>query len=229
VFRGFGLNRDTLKPPTGLMWLGFKFPGMSDCCHDGCAVEPVDARQRKSLAWVLAINALMFVGVAVAALFAGSSSLLSGSIDNLGDAMTYALSLWAVSRGGRAKAKVSLFKGSLILLAAVAVSAHLVFKLANPGVPVFELMGAMSLLALGGNVACLLILQRHRGEDINMDSVWECARNDVIENVTVLFAAAGVWLTAAQWPDTVLAVALVALLYRSAFRIMRRSVLELRG
>jgi Co/Zn/Cd efflux system component len=202
---------------------------MSDCCDSGCAPEATDSRQRRSLAWVLVINLFMFGAVAVAALFAHSSSLLSGSIDNLGDAVTYALSLWAVSRGGRAKAKVSLLKGGLILFAALAVTAHLAYKLTHPAVPVFELMGLMTLASLVGNVACLLILRRHRDEDINMDSVWECARNDVLENITVLFAAGGVWLTASQWPDTLLAVALVILLYRSAFRIIGRSVRELRA
>ena len=202
---------------------------MDDCCDSVSCGPGADARQRKSLAWVLAINAVMFVAAAVAALFASSSSLLSGSIDNLGDAITYALSLWAVSRGARAKAKVSLFKGILILAAALAVTGHVAWKLANPSVPVFELMGAMTIVALAANFACLMILRRHRGEDINMDSVWECARNDVIENLTVLLAALGVWLTASQWPDTLLAVALVAILYRSAFRIIRRSARELRG
>lgn len=201
---------------------------MADCCDNACSGEVTESRQRRSLTWVLAINAVMFVGAAVAALFASSSSLLSGSIDNLGDAFTYALSLWAVSRGARAKARVSLFKGGLILLAAAAVSVHLVYKLVHPAAPVFELMGLMSLAGLAANLACLLILSRHRGEDINMDSVWECARNDVVENLTVLAAALGVWLTASQWPDTLLALALVALLYRSAFRIIRRSVRELR-
>lgn len=201
---------------------------MADCCDQGCAPESGDKRQRRSLVWVLGINAFMFGVAALAALFAGSSSLLSGSIDNLGDALTYALSLWAVSRGSRAKARVSLFKGGLILLAALAVTVHLAYKITHPAVPVFELMGLMSLAGLAANLACLLILNRHRGEDINMDSVWECARNDVIENLTVLAAALGVWLTASQWPDTLLAVALVILLYRSAFRIIRRSVNTLR-
>lgn len=187
------------------------------------------SRQRRSLVWVLAINVVMFLAAAVAALFAGSTSLLSGSIDNLGDAVTYALSLWAVSRGARAKARVSLLKGGLILLAAVAVSVHLAYKLLHPATPVFELMGLMSVVGLAANLACLLILNRHRGEDVNMDSVWECARNDVIENLTVLAAALGVWLMASQWPDTVLALVLVAILYRSAVRIMRRSLREMRA
>jgi Co/Zn/Cd efflux system component len=77
--------------------------------------------QRRVLAWVLFINAAMFVVTLLAALVAGSSSMLSGTVDNLGDSITYALSLWAVSRGARAKARVSLFKGILILVAALSV------------------------------------------------------------------------------------------------------------
>ena len=201
---------------------------MTDCCDGVCADGTNDDRQRRSLIAVLIINVAMFLAVAVAALFADSTALLSGSIDNLGDAVTYALSLWAVSRGGRAKARVSLFKGVLILVAALAVSGHLLYKLVHPEVPVFELMGLMTVLALAGNVTCLLVLRRHRGEDVNMDSVWECARNDVLENLTVLVAALGVWLTASQWPDAVVAAALVFVLYRSAFRIIRRSLRELK-
>jgi Co/Zn/Cd efflux system component len=199
---------------------------MADCCDDVCSPSQSgsgEGRQSRALVWVLVINLVMFLVSAVVALRAGSSSLLSGSIDNLGDAVTYAISLYVVSRGLHAKAKVSLFKGYLILFAAVAVSAQVVYKLVNPQVPVFEWMGAMSLLGLAGNFACLLILWRYRDEDINMASVWECSRNDVLENISVLVAAAGVWWTRSQWPDTVIALILVTILYRSAFRILRRS------
>jgi Co/Zn/Cd efflux system component len=196
---------------------------MSDCCDDVCSTDKVGPAQVKSLRIVLAINIVMFFAAAVGALLAGSSALLSGSIDNLGDAVTYALSLYAVHRGARAKAKVSIFKGLLILFAAIGVSVQVAWKLAHPSAPVFEIMGVMSVLGLAGNAACLMILTRHRNEDINMASVWECSRNDVIENLAVLVAAAGVWLTASQWPDTLTALVLVALLYRSAYRIIRNS------
>lgn len=53
----------------------------------------------------------MFLVIVVVALHAASSALLTDSLDNLGDAFTYALSLYAVSRGSRTKAKVALFKG----------------------------------------------------------------------------------------------------------------------
>ena len=92
---------------------------MSGCCNQDCSVEQLYGRQRGTLKIVLAINALMFLVIVVAALYAKSSALLADSLDNLGDALTYGLSIYAVSRGAAIKAKVALFKGILILLAAL--------------------------------------------------------------------------------------------------------------
>ncbi|MGH8155764.1 MAG: hypothetical protein ACREP0_11120 [Rhodanobacteraceae bacterium] len=36
--------------------------------------------------------------------------------------------------------------------------------------------------ALIANVGCFALLLRHRGDDLNMRSVWLCSRNDVIGN-----------------------------------------------
>jgi Co/Zn/Cd efflux system component len=36
---------------------------------------------------------------------------------------------------------------------------------------------------------------KHRKEDINMSSVWECSRNDIAANIAVFAAAGGVALT----------------------------------
>jgi Co/Zn/Cd efflux system component len=80
----------------------------------------------------------MFLVIVVAALYADSSALLADSLDNLGDAFTYGLSLWAVYLGLRMKARVAFFKGLLILLAALAVFAQIGYKLVNPTVPLFE-------------------------------------------------------------------------------------------
>lgn len=201
---------------------------MSGCCDSGCAVQPVQRRQRQTLWAVLAINAVMFAVIVIAALYARSSALLADSLDNLGDALTYALSLYAVSRGATAKARVALFKGVLILLAACVVAGQIVYRLLEPGVPVFELMGAFSLLALLANTLCLYLLWRHRHEDVNMSSVWECSRNDIAANISVFLAAGGVWLTGSGWPDTVVASALVVLLLRSAVRVIRSALGELR-
>jgi len=200
---------------------------MSGCCGNDCSLDRLRERQRGTLRAVLAINAVMFVVIVAAALHAQSSALLSDSLDNLGDALTYGLSLYAVSRGTQAKARVALFKGGLILAAALAVMAQIAWRLASPVVPAFDEMGAFSLLGLAANSACLYLLWRHRHEDVNMSSVWECSRNDIASNLSVFVAAGLVWLTGSGWPDLAVAAALAALLLRSAFRVISSARAEL--
>jgi len=202
---------------------------MSGCCDNNCAVDAASNRQRKTLRIVLGINAVMFLVIAAAALYGRSTALLADSLDNLGDALTYGLSLYAVSRGAATKARVALFKGWLIFLAACAVAAQIVYRVFVPSIPVFEVMGAFSLLGLAANSLCLYLLWRHRHEDVNMSSVWECSRNDIMANLSVFVAAGAVWLTGSGWPDIVVALGLVWLLLRSANRVITSAMAELRA
>jgi Co/Zn/Cd efflux system component len=203
---------------------------MNDCCSDKeCAIEAIKARQSATLKIVLAINAVMFVVEMTSGLLARSTALLSDSLDNLGDALTYGLSLYVVSRGARSKAKVALFKGGLIMAAGLFVLGQVIYAAIHPGVPIFEVMGVISLLALGANGTCLALLWKHREEDINMSSVWECSRNDIASNVSVFIAAGAVWLTQSGWPDLIVGLVLACLFLRSAVRVSASALRELRG
>ncbi len=202
---------------------------MSDCCDNNCALDARRVRQRGTLRIVLGINGVMFLVIAAAALYGESAALLADSLDNLGDAFTYGLSLYAVSRSSAVKAKVALFKGGLIFLAACAVVAQIAYKFFVPSVPIFEVMGAFSLLGLIANSLCLYLLWRHRHEDVNMSSVWECSRNDIASNLSVFVAAGAVWLTGSGWPDILVALGLVLLLMRSAIRVISSALAELRS
>ena len=201
---------------------------MASCCDDkSCALDELKVRQSGTLKIVLLINAVMFVVVAAGGYLASSTSLLTDSLDNLGDALTYALSLYVVAGTARAKAKVALFKGGLILAAALAVVAQIIYRIVVPATPIFEAMTGVAVLALLANGACLLLLWRHRQDDINMASVWECSRNDIASNLAVLVAAGAVALFGSGWPDLIVAMGLAVLLVVSAGRVIRRSVHEL--
>lgn len=203
---------------------------MSGCCDGGCSVDALrEERQLGTLKSVLGINAVMFIVIAGAALYSESTALLADSLDNFGDALTYGLSLYAVTRGGNTKAKVALFKGVLILMAALVVLVQIIYKLYVPSVPIFEVMGIFSIIGLAANSICLLLLWRHRHEDVNMSSVWECSRNDIASNISVFLAAGAVWLTGSGWPDIAVAIALVLLLLRSAGRVISSALDELRA
>lgn len=193
---------------------------MSGCCGNNCSVDALRERQKGTLQTVLIINVVMFFVIVMAALYGKSTALLADSLDNLGDALTYGLSLYVVSRGAQAKARVALFKGGLIFLAAFAVVGQIIYKLFFPSTPSFEIMGTFSLLGLAANSICLYLLWRHRHEDVNMSSVWECSRNDIASNLSVFVAAGAVWITGSGWPDIAVALGLAWLLMRSAIRVV---------
>jgi Co/Zn/Cd efflux system component len=203
---------------------------MSDCCGCGKTVDvaAMHSKQRRVLKLVLAINALTFILMVGAAWWSHSSSVLSGALDNLGDALTYALSLAVVGASALAKARVSMVKGFLIMGAAVAVAVQIGWRLYNPAVPIFEGMGVAALLNLCANAYCLWLLTPFRNGDVNLASAWECSRNDIFEGFAVLITALLVWAFGAGWPDLVVAVGLLVMFVRSALRVLRASWAELR-
>jgi len=201
---------------------------MTECCDKECEIQALRKTQSTTLRIVLGINAVMFAVELTAALVAGSTALLADSLDNLGDSLTYGLSLYVLARGPRSKAYVALFKGFLITAAGLFVLGQVGYKMLFPVVPVFETMGAVSLLALAANGVCLSLLWRHRTDDINMSSVWECSRNDIASNISVFVAAAGVWLLQSGWPDVLVGLGLACLFLRSAYRVLSAAFAELR-
>lgn len=199
------------------------------CCESNCAIDTLRVRQKSTLVKVLWINAAMFFVIAGAALYGRSTVLLTDSLDNLGDALTYGLSLYVVAQSVQAKARVALFKGGLILAGGLIVIGQVVWKLLNPVVPSYEVMGFFGLAGVAANGFCLWLLWQHRNEDINMSSVFECSRNDIASNLSVFIAAGGVWLFQSGWPDIVVASLLAALLLRSSARVIHGAINELKA
>ncbi|MDP1766587.1 MAG: cation diffusion facilitator family transporter [Methylotenera sp.] len=203
---------------------------MADCCENkSCAIDALKVRQSSTLKVVLCINVVMFLVEIVAGIMSGSTALLSDSLDNLGDAITYGLSLYAITSAPRSKAKIALFKGILILIAGLFVFSQVVYRVIVPIVPTYETMGLISLMALFANGTCLALLWKHHEEDINMSSVWECSRNDVASNISVFVAAGGVWLTHSGWPDILVGFLLALLFLKSSVKVIRAAVSELRN
>ena len=201
---------------------------MADCCDGEVDTRALAKRERRVLLIVTAINAASFMMMVAAASFSGSSVLLSGALDNFGDAVTYALSFLVVGATAAAKARVALFKGVMILAAAIAVVIQIGWRVANPGVPIFEAIGVAGILNLGANSICLWLLMPYKTGDINMSSAWECSRNDVLEGLAVIVTAAAVWALDSGWPDLVVAAVLLALFLHSASRVFNNAVRALR-
>jgi len=200
------------------------------CCEDSaCAIDRLQARQSRTLKWVLLINSVMFGVELGAGLAAGSAALMADSLDMLGDALVYALSLYAVARGLRWKAGAALAKGLVMAGFGLLVLGQIAYRMFSAVPPEAATMGAVGVLALAANLVCLRLLTRHRDEDINMRSVWLCSRNDIVANVSVLAAAALVAVIHHPWPDWVVGLGIAALFLHSAWRVLGRARRELQS
>jgi len=179
--------------------------------------------------WIaLFANAAMFGIELVASVFSGSTALAADAADFLGDSANYALSLGALAIGGAWLSRVALLKGVAMSAYGVGVLAYAGWR-AWLGVPPEPLtMGVVGLLALAVNFGVAVLLYRFREGDANMRSVWLCTRNDVIANILVLIAAAGVFSTGTVWPDVGVAAILAVLGLSSGRIVIRQARAELR-
>ena len=189
---------------------------MDTCCE----VRPIPARQRGVLQAALWINAAMFFVESTAGLAANSTALLADSVDMLGDAIVYGFSLYAIGRGPVWQSRAAFLKGSIMAAFGLGILVQVALKLTRGLAPGVETMGIVGVVALAANLACLRLLWRHRGDDINMRSAWICSRNDVIGNVSVLVAAAAVWLSGSPWPDIIVGLLVAAVFCRSAIGVL---------
>jgi cation diffusion facilitator family transporter len=198
-----------------------------DCCSrkgDTIAQLGRKADQRRVLIVVMAINFVMFVAEFGGGVFARSSALMADSVDMLGDAVVYALSLYALSRGPRWEAGAALAKGGIILVFGIAVVFEIVNKVINGVPPSSMLMLTFGSAALIANLTCLAMLWRFRSENVNMSSTFECSRNDVASNVGVLVAAGVVALTGTAWPDIAVGGIIALIFLRSAWRVLAEAI-----
>ena len=195
--------------------------------HDHAASS--DGRFRRVLWIALVVNAAMFVVELATAQAASSSALLADSVDFLGDAVNYALSLFVLSLSLLARARVALLKGLSMIVFGLWVIGQSAWHAWAGIVPEAATMSVVGALALAANFGVAALLFSHRDGDSNRRSVWLCTRNDAIGNVAVLAAAVGVFGTGTGWPDVIVAVIMAGLALHSGWQVVRLSSRELRG
>lgn len=202
----------------------------ASCCQGGCQPpsKGTAPRFRRMLWAALVINAAMFIVEIVAGMAAGSSSLQADSLDFLGDAANYAVSLFVLGMSLRRRAQASVIKGATMGAFGLWVIGNTLLHALNGTVPESQVMGAVGIAAFIANAAVAIMLYAFREGDSNMRSVWVCSRNDAIGNLAVLAAAGGVFASGSGWPDFAVAGIMAALALSGAFQVLRYALAELR-
>ncbi len=197
---------------------------MSECC----AIEAKNRQERILLWTVLSLNAVMFVVEFTAAWFARSSGLMADSLDMLADVLVYSLSIYAVGRGLRQKAKSALLNGCLQMSLGIGVFFHIGWRIWEGSPPQTEIMSWIATLALVVNMICFGLLYRFRSGDVNMRASWLCSRNDMLANLGVLLAAWLVQSLSSAWPDYVIAACIAAIVVHSSYGVLKQALRSLK-
>lgn len=190
---------------------------MADC---GCALEAQNEAERKTLRALLYINAFMFALEFSAGIVAYSVGLLADSLDMFADASVYAMSLYAVGRSQKLKARAAHFSGVIQVLLGLGVVAEVGRRFIFGGSPEGILMLSIGGLALAANLCCLALLTKHRDGEVHMRAAWIFSSNDVLANLGVMVSGMLVAYTTSGYPDLIIGFVISALVIRGGIIIL---------
>ena len=140
-------------------------------CQNGCACSSAAAAlEAHTLKLLLAINALMFGVEILAGWWAQSAGLLADALDMLADAAVYGLALYAVGHASARQRRAAQFSGWLQLTLALGMLAEVARRVFFGAAPLGDAMMGVAVLALLANVACLLLIRRHRHGGAHMQA-----------------------------------------------------------
>ncbi len=208
---------------------------MNDTESDGCGCTgdvqraKVDPAYRRALWWVVILNVGFGLLEIVGGFLANSQALKADALDFLGDGSITFVGLLALRWAASTRARVALTQGFFLAALGLAVIGMAAWRALNAIPPEPELMGGIGIAALIVNVTAALILARFRkGGDAQARAIWLFSRNDAINNVAVIGAAALVFWLDSAWPDIVVAAVIAVIFLQSAWEIIREGREELR-
>lgn len=187
-------------------------------------ITPDEDIQRGILIKVLIINFSLFVAEALYGFLSGSMGLLADSLDMLADAFVYGLSLYAIGHAASSKKKVAGISGYIQLSLAVIGAFEVIRRFITPSeAPEYVPMIIVSLFALAGNWASLVLLKKAKSHEAHIKASMIFTSNDIIINMGVIAAAVIVYLSGSQIPDLVIGGIVFGIVLRGAFRIISLS------
>lgn len=194
---------------------------MGEACCQGKSedLKALADKHAKVLWIVLAINAVMFIVEMIMGHLANSRALMADSLDMLGDTLAYASSIYVLKMSLQAKAKASIFKAALMFLTGLFVIVETLRSFYGEGIPTALTISSIGLLALVMNALCLMLLTKHKNDDINFKSVWICSRNDIIANTAVIIAGGLVYLLQSKLPDLLVGLGITVLFLKSSLSV----------
>jgi Co/Zn/Cd efflux system component len=196
---------------------------MSNC---DCSIEVQAKEQTHVLIVLLAINAAMFITEIVVGILAESTGLIADSLDMLADAAVYGIGLYAVGKTFNMKVRAAFLSGFFQIALALVVALDIGRRAWFGSYPESSFMILVSIVALVANVVCLALLAKHRDGEVHMRASWIFSKNDVIANVGVLVSGLLVFALNSRWPDLIVGLLIVVVVFRGGLSIIEDACRE---
>ncbi len=198
---------------------------------DSCCKPKPEAKTKKFkiILWIaLVLNFAMFLIEFTSSFLANSQSLKADSLDFLGDAGNYMISLFVLGMSLKVRANASIIKAITMGTLGLWVVFEVIRTPFVGASPNFYFMTKLGLIALLVNTLVAFLLYQFREGDSNMKSVWLCSRNDAIGNIAVIIAGFFVHYFNSYWPDLIVASLMAYLSLSATIKIIKAAKLELK-
>lgn len=190
----------------------------------------------RKLLWVMLINLGIMVLEVIGGLLANSLALLSDAVHKLGDGFSLVLAYMA-NRVGRRQAdyrntfgykRIEILAAFFNALLLVGICVFLVVeayeRFLHPEPIRGGLMLVVALVGLAADWLCVLILQRDRGDNINIKAAYLHLLGDTLSSVAVIAGGLAILFWGLEWVDPVITAVVSIYLIYITWGVVKESV-----
>lgn len=188
--------------------------------EDEPQLDASNAAECRTLKWVLGINATQFLVAGAVGILAQSTGLLGAALDNLGDALVYVVSLYAVGRTVVAKSRAASLSAIVLILLSVVLLVEVIRRFTAGSEPIGLAMVITALVNSATNVLNLRLLRAHREKGVHLKASWIFTTNDMIANLGIVVSGVAVMLLGSPLPDLLIGLVVTVIVARGGWQIL---------
>ncbi|MDQ3964924.1 MAG: cation diffusion facilitator family transporter, partial [Actinomycetota bacterium] len=193
-------------------------------------------RNKRTLAFVLALTATFTIAEVIGGLATGSLALLADAGHMLSDVLSLGLALFAVWLAGRpvtpnrsfgykrAEILAALFNGVMLVAISIWIFIEAYRRIEQPPEILAGWMLVVAVLGLLVNIAGAVILSRSGGESLNVQGALRHVVADMLGSLGAITAAGIIILTGWRYADPIISVFIGLLVLGSSWKLLRDSV-----
>ncbi len=191
--------------------------------QDEIELDASNAAERRTLKWVLGINATQVVVAGGVGIAAQSTGLLGAALDNLGDAAVYVVSLYAVGRTVVAKSRAARLSGVLLIAMALMLLGEIIRRFVAGSEPIGIAMILTAIANAATNIVNLRLLRPHREQGVHLKASWIFTTNDMIANLGIVASGIAVMVLKSPLPDLLIGVVVVGIVIWGGWEILEQA------